>query len=220
MNKIKITGDMIALYIDSNVTITGYDFTPGPQVNPPAFAITGPGGHITINNFRSSGQGGIIANKGQFVTGNPNFIVETVTIRDYALTGGPSACGGSACHLDAGDVHNLTVAPSGPSGFCDFGTGGLRVAPQVKASNVTIDSCSIGETAIGAASGASVSKLFYNGDTFILQSPTNWAFSDPTKNATTISIKGGTYLNCPSSNLTNPNNKLHFKISGLANFPC
>jgi hypothetical protein len=220
LSNISLTGDMISLYIDTNVTVTGYNFTPGPQVNPRGFAITGPSDHITIQGFRSSGQGGVIANRGQFVAGNPAFVVDTVTLKDYALTGSPTACNGGPCHLEAGDVDNLTIEPSGPLGYCSFGGSGyLAVAPLVRTSNLHVNGCSLAQTTIDAAPSATVSGSAYNGVTFAAEAPPTWSFNDASGTAATVQITGGRYQNCPGS-LVLSSRQLTFNISGLAGYPC
>jgi hypothetical protein len=62
LSNITIHGGILALYKDENVTLSGEDFTPGPDSIScePAAYITGPATNITIADVTSSGAGVIV----------------------------------------------------------------------------------------------------------------------------------------------------------------
>jgi hypothetical protein len=62
LNNITDTGWGLAFYLDSNITVTNVTFAPGTVENkPPGWYITGPSQNITITNFTSTGNGGVIS---------------------------------------------------------------------------------------------------------------------------------------------------------------
>jgi hypothetical protein len=110
-----------ALYEDYNTTVTGYHFTPGFR-NPdyPGFYITDSSG-ITINNFTSSGEGGIIA--GGTIQGSDQTTFNT-TIKNEKMTG-------SGFKLTVNDSDNTTINDSllGNIGlYAPVGINGLRLS--------------------------------------------------------------------------------------------
>lgn len=81
ISNITDTGWGTALYLDSNVTITNYNFTPGSDSTNSqyfyGFYVTD-GNNITINNFQSSGKGGIVS--------SPNFPSSNITINNEQMS--------------------------------------------------------------------------------------------------------------------------------------
>jgi hypothetical protein len=116
-------------------------------------------------------------------------------------------------------VDNLTIESSGPSGYCDFGNGSLRVAPLVRTTNLVVNGCSLPQTTIDAAASTTVSGLTYTGVTFTAEASPTWSFNDASGTAATVQITGGRYQNCPSTLLSN-STQLTFNTSGLVGYPC
>jgi hypothetical protein len=215
VSNINLTGDQMTVYMDSNLTVNNFAFTPGPQNNPHGFHIAGPGDHITINGYRSSGGGGIIETNDM---NHPLYWVDTVTIRNYQLTGS-AACGGAPCGLDIADANHVAVEP-GPSGVCSFGAAGvLLINPKVSADTINVNGCSLGRTIFTSPATARITGVTYTGDTFTAPNPPGASFEDPGGAAVSISIVGGSFHNCPGTNLSN-SRQLTFTVSALSGYPC
>jgi hypothetical protein len=111
-------GSRLALFESSNTTVTDYDYTPNPACDQGnnqgyatnAFWITPPAANITITNFTTSGEGGIISGGGQ------ERIAQNITIVNEVFTG-------SGFEFQVGNVEGLTFEG------CDFGENTLLFNP-------------------------------------------------------------------------------------------
>jgi hypothetical protein len=92
------TGWGLALYVDYDVAISEYNFTPGSDHSgDPGFYITDASG-VSINDFRSAGQGGIVGGSGDNKTFNTTITNETMT--------------GSGYTLQVRNVHDMSISDS------------------------------------------------------------------------------------------------------------
>jgi len=98
-------GSRLGLYVDRNVKVSNYRFTPNPAVQASAatgWYITTPSSNITIANFITSGSGGVI---GRVPTLHPRAPNGYITIEDEVMKD-PSAS------FWIGDVRNLVIDES------------------------------------------------------------------------------------------------------------
>jgi hypothetical protein len=143
-------GSRLSLYVDNGVTVNNYQYTPNPLCGGATngFYITAPSTNVTIDNFVSSGEGGIISNKVD------NRSSSNITIGGEQLT----SAGGD--HLEVGDVSGLTVANS------NFGNGNsLLINPPVSATGVVVENSIVPAVRLSEPVGATVSADFAS-DTF------------------------------------------------------
>ena len=104
-----------AIYIDHNVSVTNFDFTPGPaEIDPHGWYITN-SDHITITNFVTRGAGGIIK--------NPRLGSSDITIDHEQMLN-------SGFTLDIGDVERVTISNST--------LAQLRIDPAVSAASISV----------------------------------------------------------------------------------
>jgi polygalacturonase len=120
ISDVQQTGSRLGLYVDRNVTVTDYTFTPNPAVGSGAYGyyVTDPSSDITITNFTTSGEGGRI---GSIPTANPRGPNSDITIvnermldRNFSIT--------------IGDVTGLVIR--------DSQLGKVDIAPTVDAQGV------------------------------------------------------------------------------------
>jgi hypothetical protein len=138
IENLRLTGSMLALYIDSGVSVSNFTFTPGAtQRNPRGWYITGPSDHISIDRFTTSGQGGIIGNgKGDMVT-DTTITNEQMTVPGFQLV-----------------ISNaLRTSISGSS------IGELRIAPSVATDGLTVTSSTLGSVVCSPLPGARITGL-------------------------------------------------------------
>jgi predicted secreted protein len=118
------TGWGTALYIDQNVTVTNYNFTPGSyETNPRGWYVTD-SSNITINNFTTSGEGGII--------NSPNYPSNNITINNEVMTNPILALAvndASNTKINNSRLNAVNINPSGSG--TNAGTNGLTVTSSV-----------------------------------------------------------------------------------------
>jgi hypothetical protein len=113
------TGMRLGLYIDSNILVNDYHFTPGPGMTQAyGWDITSPAQNITIKNFVTSGAGGKINPSPP----GPARVADSITIVSEVMTGG------SQFHMQVGDVTHLEISQS------KLGT--LLVMPSITAQGI------------------------------------------------------------------------------------
>jgi hypothetical protein len=100
------TGSRISIYADSFVTVSNYQYTPGSFGATAGWVISTPSNNITITNFVSSGEGGIINNAPTAARVNV-----TITINGERMTGPTTN------RLLIGDVKGLLVENSALDGI-------------------------------------------------------------------------------------------------------
>ncbi len=117
------TGSRLALYRDTDVTVTNYTYHPGPYANVDnGFWISAPSSNITVTDFTTYGNGGVMsANGGQYDTG--------VVISGEQFLG-------SGGQLRVVGATGLTVTG------CSLGTGNtIEFAATVPLTGVVIKNC-------------------------------------------------------------------------------
>ena len=136
VSNITDTGWGIALYIDQNVTVANYAFTPGTyEKSAPAWYVTD-SDYISLNNFVTSGLGGIIK--------NPTGVSSHITINHEQMTN-PNE------YLTVGDAAAVTIANSS--------IAGLLIAPVVSTNGLTVTNSSVGSVTCKPRPGASITGL-------------------------------------------------------------
>ncbi|MDQ2724023.1 MAG: hypothetical protein M3Y36_00775 [Actinomycetota bacterium] len=117
ISNVQHLGSRLGMYVDRNVTINNYTYTPDPTLKGGTygFYITPPSFGITINDFTSSGYGGKI---GPTPRGDQNRDNVNVTINHEVMTGKGSP-------IFIGDVTNLVIR--------DSTLGMVRLSPKVAA---------------------------------------------------------------------------------------
>jgi hypothetical protein len=105
ISNVRHIGSRLGLYVDRNVTVTNYNYSPNPAIQSGTFGyyITPPGYDITISNFTTNGQGGTIGRLPQ--TASSSRISRNITI-DHEVMTAP----GFSLYL--GDVDNLVIRNS------------------------------------------------------------------------------------------------------------
>lgn len=196
-------GSRLALYVNQNVTVTNYSFTPNSQclgaVN--GFWIGAPASNIVIDHFTTAGNGGVISGPGAPGT------VSNVTINDEKFT---SPSGG---HLVVGNVNGLTINNS------SFNSSNmLLLNPNRAATGITVENSALARVVVAQFRGSTYSQLSanFNGDSFAA-SPAGPTFSYPVPapGPTAFSIDGGSW---PSSGrfYGKPATNVSFTVSQLA----
>ena len=133
VSNITDTGWGIAIYIDQNVTVDNYAFTPGIyEKSPPAWYVTD-SDYISLNTFVTSGLGGIIK--------NPTDVSSHITINHEQMTN-PNE------YLTVGDAAAVTIANSS--------IAGLLIAPVVSTNGLTVTDSSVGSVTCKPRAGASI----------------------------------------------------------------
>jgi hypothetical protein len=150
------TGSRLALYIDRDVTVTNYSYTPGPQA-PHAtdgFYITPPSDSITIRNFVSQGSGGIIGTDHTTKFGSAPRLSTNITIDGEQVEQ-------SGNRLAIGDVQSLTIEN------CNFaGSSHLVIKPAFTVAHLHVQNCTIPSVQFAVSASAQVSDITFANDTF------------------------------------------------------
>jgi len=188
------TGSPLALFMDQNVTVTDYQYAPGSQSASVqnGFYITPPTSGVTIRNFVSSGQGGVIGpNAVGRVSSNITIIGETLLNPGYSLYIG-----------DANGVmlENGSLVGNGS------GTGRLAFAPDIAASNVAVDNVTLQAVTFNPQASASITGITFNND--LLQPFTPEAATFTTLNTggtVNFAVTGGAFCNTGGGFQSGPN---------------
>lgn len=136
VSNITDTGWGMAIYIDQQVTVDNYAFTPGIyEKSAPGWFVTD-SNYITLNNFVTSGLGGIIK--------NPTDVSSHITINHEQMTD-PNEW------LTVGDAAAVTIANSS--------IAGLLISPAVSTDGLTVTESSIGSVICTPKAGASITGL-------------------------------------------------------------
>jgi hypothetical protein len=136
VSNITDTGWGMAIYIDQHVTVDNYAFTPGTyEKSAPGWYVTD-SNYISLNNFVTSGLGGIIK--------NPTDVSSHITINHEQMTN-PNEW------LTVGDAAAVTIANSS--------IAGLLIAPAVSMNGLTVTDSSIGSVTCKPQPGASITGL-------------------------------------------------------------
>lgn len=136
VSNITDTGWGMAIYIDQNVTVNNYAFTPGTfEKSAPGWYVTD-SDYITLNNFVTSGLGGIIK--------NPTDVSSHITINHEQMTN-PNEW------LTVGDAAAVAIANSS--------IAGLLISPAVSMNGLTVTKSSIGSVSCKPQAGASITGL-------------------------------------------------------------
>jgi hypothetical protein len=96
ISNITDTGFGTVLYYTQNMTIDGYNYTPGNELSPPGWDIND-SSNVTINNFTTSGPGGQVKN-GDYPSSNITLTNETMTTPGF--------------NINIGDVTNMNINDS------------------------------------------------------------------------------------------------------------
>lgn len=196
------TGSRLALYVDDNVTVDGDSYTPGTQAGATnGFWITPPSTGITINNFVTSGAGGVIG------SANPKPSTNiSITGEQFLSPGG--------FYLEVGNVNGLTVNGS------SFNTANaLRLNPSGSAANVSVQNSTVPAIRFAQPSTGSVGITFTN-CTFpalVLNAKPAPTFQDTQGGATAVAITGGTWKNQAGKFSKGTNTT--FTVSNLTGYP-
>lgn len=143
-------GSRLALYVDQNVLVDGYQYSPGMQPGATVgFYITPPSNHITLENFVSTGEGGVI---GQSPAGGPDRVSTDVTIAGEVLRR-------PGFKLRIGDVNGLTIENSSL-------VGEMFLNPGVSATQVLVQNCTVSAVTFSPRSGATIDNVVFQGDTY------------------------------------------------------
>ena len=115
ISNVRQYGSRLGLYIDKNVTVTNYSYTPNPALNQAGangFYISAPSSDITITDFTSDGAGGIIGanHDGQSSLGNTNI---TINHEDVTGSGSLLVFGCSGLLIERSQLGTLNVSPRG-----------------------------------------------------------------------------------------------------------
>jgi len=118
-------GSRLGLYVDRDVSVTNYHFTPNPAAignEQTGWYITAPSSDITITNFVTSGHGGVI---GRIPTAQPRAANSNITIDHEVMTD-------LASGIVIGDVQGLVIK--------DSTLARVHIDPRVVAEGAIIDS--------------------------------------------------------------------------------
>jgi len=191
------TGSRLALYIDQNVTVSDYQYSPNTQSAQQAsdqngFWITPPSGNITIRNFVSSGQGGKVGSSGVGRSNsNISIIGERLLKPGYAL--------------EAADVDGLTI--KGGSLIGDgSGAGTLVIDPDALATNIVVDNMTLQAISFAPAAGASVNQAAFTNNIYEPFTPKGTTFTTTKAGGTVdFSATGGQFCNTAGGFQSGPN---------------
>jgi hypothetical protein len=223
INNLQQQGSRLALYVDSNVHVNGFDYTPGVEACPTqmGFAETSPSDHIYINdyvdhNITHAGGGGAVGN----AEAGHGYMTNGVTISGYVIEGS------NADQLSVKNVNGFTLGPSART-RCDFGANNrLILSATATITGVTIHDCALPQTAVSLPAGVTIiGGVTYVNDTFTREASQLYSFVDPSQTAITVLWSGGTFKNCPGSSkyLTNAASLTILTPPGLsapAGYPC
>jgi hypothetical protein len=136
-------GSRLGLYVDRNVTVVNYNYSPNPaqQEGTFGFYITPPGYGITINNFTTSGQGGTVGRIPKTASSTAR-ISRNITIDHEVMT-----TPGFSIYI--GDVDNLVIR--------DSTLQVVTLDPKDLVSSATIENSTYTAMKRTSAAGASIS---------------------------------------------------------------
>lgn len=145
ISNVRHTGSRLALYVDKSTSVSNYTYTPGKQQCQArsAFWLTPPASDITIGEFVSSGEGGMIGVIGSRGAGK---VASNVTIRGLRMTG-------NGFRLAIGDVNNLVLED------CDLGSNEIVIKSQAFAQG-TVRNCRYGQLVRNSTGTAQVNISF------------------------------------------------------------
>jgi hypothetical protein len=218
-------GSRLALFVDDTVTVTGYNYTPNPecQMSVNGFYISGNSKNITIDNFTTAGNGGVIDGP---VATQP---VSNVTI-DHEQFTSPSGF-----HMDVGDVTGLTIENSNFNSNNELLLNPNHAAPVMPPNtpNMTITNTTIPIVQMASYQGSTHPSftMDFTNDTFpdttllpgVTGTPTFLTPLPKAPGTTIVNIDGGTWSNIhagfyseaneiPASNVT-------YNVTNLAPVP-
>jgi hypothetical protein len=179
-------GSRLALYVDKDVTVLDYTYTPNPLCTTVAengFWITAPSDQILIKNFVSSGAGGIIGGPSQ-------------TGMSYAISiVGERLTTSGNYRLAVGNVDGLTVSHSvfGPDNF-------LKFYPTTTATGVVVSHTKLAGAMFLGTQGVPYAAVDVTFDDdrftpFVFDSDPSATFVLATAGATTVDISSGSWDN-------------------------
>jgi hypothetical protein len=199
------TGSRLALFVDQNVEVDNYLYTPGTQTGgTQGFWITAPSNGITIDNFTTNGNGGTIG---------AGFGLSTNIAINNEVFNNPGF------HLSIGDVDGLTI------NGCNMGSNNdLHFITQQQATNVVVENC----TSLPAirfdepTAYTGYVEADFNNDTFPAFSPGSGegpqTFINLTGVAADFTVNSGTFQNCAGGLMKGKGTT--FAVNGLTGYPC
>ncbi len=207
ISNIQHFGSRVSLFVDKDVTMTNYSYTPNPEClgAENGFYVTGPSDNVTITDFTTAGEGGVI--DGPSAT-NP---VTNLTI-DHEQFTDPTGN-----HLDIGDATNFTIENS------SFNTGNELLVNPNRSATGTVQNTTIPFVQIQPFHGSTYTSLSmaFNNDTFPAE--TKPTFTSPLPNApgpTTLSIDGGQWSNVDGGFFNSPGAaNITYNVTNLAPIP-
>ena len=186
ISNITHTGSRLALYVDKDVTVTSYRYTPGPQAprGTDGFYLTPPSQNVTIRGFISNGSGGVI---GTFHPTSKNGSAPRVS--SNIVVDGEQVLGGGN-QLAVGDVQGLTIEN------CAFaGSSQVVIKPALVLQHVVVHDCTVPSIEFAPAPGAQLSDIVFMNDTFpsfqpgLGQDPHTFSLASGT--APAFTVRGG-----------------------------
>jgi Pectate lyase superfamily protein len=224
VNRLRYEGSRVALYVDSNVHINHFDFTPGVQKcdKKQGFAQTSPADHIYISDYidhntASAGGAGFVGNS----QAGHNYMTDTLAITGYELQGS------FGDQLSVRNVNSFSIQPSSDVP-CDFGPNNLlHFTPDTSIANPLVQGCTLTQTRLSMPASSTIQGgVSYVNDTFAKQPAQTYSFTDGGASTTlVVNWSGGRFKNCPNSQryLTNAS-ALNFKVpsgqSPPSGLPC
>ncbi len=206
-------GSRLALYVDKNVNVTNYTYTPNPACEGAenGFYISAPSSDIVIKNFTTYGEGGAINGP---VNKKP--VVGTTIENEQFM----SANGN---HLEVGNVNGLTIDNS------SLNSGNtLLLNPNRKATGIIIENSTIPNVVIqsyqpGINGYYSQLTADFDDDTFPDSSAGGSTFAYPTPSSSvgpaTFNIDGGSWTSPVGGFYSQPAANVTFNVTNLAPIP-
>ena len=200
------TGTRLALFGDKKVHIKNYTYHPGtaPGGND-GFWITPPTDSVTISNFVTDGDGGVLGAAGAVGFFSTNISITGEVFRQPGH------------HLSIGDVKGLTIDG------CNMGSNNiLRFNPPNSATKVLVKNCSsLPIVRFLGRSTTSISAEFDN-NTYPTFAPppqtTKLTFQNTFGGPTDFIVKGGTLQNCSGGFFKGTHTT--YMVIGLTGYPC
>ncbi len=188
------TGSRLALFMDQNVTVTDYRYAPGSQSASVqnGFYITPPTSGVTIRNFVSSGQGGVIGpNSAGRISSNITIIGETLLNPGYSLY--------------IGDANGVTLENGSLVGN-GSGTGRLAFVPDIATSNVVVEDMTLQAVTFDPQANASITGINFNNDFFQPFTPEAATFTTLNTGGTVnFAVTDGAFCNTGGGFQSGPN---------------
>lgn len=190
INNLSYTGSRLALYVDDNVAVTNFTFTPGAQTcdTRQGFWITSPSQAIQITNYKDVAAAGSAAGGGVVGTTTPTAAYATtgVTLSGYQV--GPSA----EATLHLANASNVAIGP-GPTTCSLTGTNRLKLEPTngVEVTNVQVIGCQISWVVLAPQTSNSIRGLVFTSDTFAPEATQHAILNDVTKVPMQVTVSGG-----------------------------